>query len=212
MARVTTTVARGTRRSVAIHDDGQRVTVELSRWLQFRKWRAKIKLGKRKGQALDPSITMPLDAIRKVRYSPARAFWPGRLVIDAPGHNDHWTPTGRQRKHKIRFTYWRREGFAMLVLKLDLLTPGDVCSAGLFGWRRPARMPDRVSEHGTPRQARRGEVVRRLSDERPSRLDRTPTAAPDVPPPAVIPGPMADAARAAHRRRVAGVPPPNVRR
>jgi len=53
-------------------------------------------------------VHIPAKAVRKVAFTPARSWWPGKVTIHAPGYGDPWTWRAQfHRKghcpHRIRF-------------------------------------------------------------------------------------------------------------
>lgn len=211
----------GQGRKVTLNSNARRVTVELSGWRLWFGWRRTIKRGKRKGEALPTSVTFSTEDIKRIRFRRASLLWHGTLIIDVPGAGDHWTATGRQRKHKIKFSARRMRDVVMLLFGLDLLTPRGVVDAGWAERVAAKHLPDRVAQAGKPTDAaepRRGERVMRMSqDPRALRAAAAGSAArratppprqPTPPPLGPVPEAMRTAARAARRRRpAAGMPP-----
>lgn len=210
----------GTARKVSLDSNTRRVTVELAGWRLWFGWRRKIKRGKRKGEDLPTSIVFSTEHIKRIRLKRASLFWNGVLIIDAPGANDHWTRTGRQRKHKIKFPARRTSELGRLLFGLDLLTAHGVVDEGWIEQIAAKHLPDRIAKAGKPTddKPRRGERMMRMSQDpramaaaapgsaerRPGPVPRQPTPPPLGP----VPEQMRTAARAARRRRpAAGMPP-----
>jgi hypothetical protein len=209
-------------RSVTLDSRARTVTVSLTGWRRLFGWRSKVKRGKRKGEPLSPDITFGTTNIRKVRARMPGPLLAGKLVIDAPGHNDHWTPTGRQRKHVIKFGSSRAREALMWLFGVDLLTGESVVDNGFMLSKAFRRLPDTVKRAGTPKPGhdrRRGERAVQLSDDPrfPNRVPSPPASSPapaqrtgPVPVlPFVPPSSVISAAERARRRqrRAAGLPP-----
>jgi hypothetical protein len=62
------------------------------------------------------AVTIPAGHVRKVGWREPQWWRAGRLLINAPGHNDPWRRTifGGRPPHRVRFGQRRRDDFARI--------------------------------------------------------------------------------------------------
>lgn len=161
---------RGTDRVLTVDDTT--ITVALPWWMLL----FGVHRRDRHKRPLPTAVGIPIAAMRQVRYRRPRWWCRGQLLIDAPGHNDRWRPTGQERPHRIPFQPgWegRRERQLWRLASYIWALRPELLQQDLASSRPPARKR-RTRAAGTrqrPSVAR--QVVRMSTDQQGRRRVRT---------------------------------------